>query len=74
LNFDGRYTKRPAGPNSSMLAVRGTYGTLRSFANRGLFQTIGIDSSAPTTAIGTTGTPARIAISTNPPRPNRLSL
>ncbi len=56
-----------------MLAVTGTYGTFSSFASRGLFHTIGIDSSAPTTAIGTTGTPARMAISTNPPRPNRCS-
>ena len=32
---------------------------------------MGIDSSAPTTPIGMTGTPARIAISTNPPRPKR---
>ena len=35
---------------------------------------IGIDSSAPTTAIGMTGTPARMAISTKPPRPKRRSL
>ena len=32
---------------------------------------IGIVSSVPTIAIGTIGTPARIAVSTNPPRPNR---
>ena len=57
-----------------MFAVTGKYGMLRSLASRPLFQTIGIDSSAPTTAIGTTGTPDRIAISTNPPRPKRWSL
>ena len=32
---------------------------------------IGIVSSVPTIAIGTIGTPARIAVSTKPPRPNR---
>jgi hypothetical protein len=32
-----------------------------------------MDSSAPTTAIGTTGTPARMAIWTNPPRLKRRS-
>ena len=35
---------------------------------------VGIASSAPTTAIGTIGTPARIAASTKPPRPKRRSL
>ena len=30
-------------------------------------------SSEPITAIGMTGTPARIAISTKPPRPKRRS-
>ena len=34
---------------------------------------MGIDSSAPTTAMGMTGTPARMAISTKPPRPKRRS-
>jgi hypothetical protein len=32
---------------------------------------IGAASSAPTTATGTIGARARIAASTNPPRPNR---
>ena len=35
---------------------------------------IGIASSAPITAVGTIGTPARIAVRTNPPRPKRRSL
>ena len=64
---------RPAGPNISMFAVTGKYGMFSIFARRVLLNTIGIDSSAPTTASGMTGTPARIAISTNPPRPNRRS-
>src|SRR5215212_2247670 len=33
---------------------------------------IGIASSAPSTAIGTIGTPARIAVRTKPPRPVAL--
>ena len=37
------------------------------------FHRMGIDSSAPTTAIGMIGTPARMAISTKPPRPKRRS-
>ena len=40
----------------------------------GIWANVGIASSAPTTAIGTIGTPARIAASTNPPRPKRRSL
>ncbi len=40
---------------------------------RALFQRMGIASSLPTMAIGTIGTPARMAISTKPPRPNRRS-
>jgi hypothetical protein len=56
-----------------MLAVRGTYGTPSSLASPALFQRIGMASSEPTTAIGMTGTPARIAICTKPPRPNRRS-
>ena len=39
----------------------------------GLLDHLGIDSSAPTTAMGITGTPARMAISTKPPRPKRRS-
>ena len=35
---------------------------------------IGIASSAPTTATGTIGTPARSAVFTKPPRPKRRSL
>ena len=34
---------------------------------------IGMVSSEPTTAMGITGTPARMAISTKPPRPKRRS-
>ena len=35
---------------------------------------MGIASSAPTTAMGIIGTPARMAISTKPPRPKRRQL
>ena len=65
---------RPAGPNASMFAVMGKYGRFNSAATRRLLNNVGIDSSAPTTAIGMIGTPERIAISTNPPRPKRWSL
>jgi hypothetical protein len=34
---------------------------------------MGIDSSAPTTASGTIGAPARMAVSMKPPRPKRRS-
>ena len=56
-----------------MLAVSGHVGHPRSLASVSLRARIGIDSSAPTTAMGTMGTPARMAVSTNPPRPKRLS-
>ena len=63
-----------SGPNTSWLAVIGKYGSRSALAQpRSTCQMIGIDSSAPTTAMGTTGTPARMAISTKPPRPNRRS-
>ena len=61
------------GPMVKRLAVTGTYGTPSARARVGRRNTIGIASSEPTTAIGTTGTPARMAISTKPPRPNRRS-
>ena len=44
-----------------------------SLARALLLSRMGMDSSAPTTAMGTTGTPALMAISTNPPRPKRDS-
>ena len=56
-----------------MLAVIGKYGRPSALARLADLNRIGIDSSAPTTAMGTIGTPARMAISTNPPRPNRRS-
>ena len=40
----------------------------------GTWAKIGIASSAPITAIGTIGTPERIAVFTKPPRPKRRSL
>ena len=40
----------------------------------GTWAKIGIASSAPITAVGTIGTPARIAVRTKPPRPKRRSL
>src|SRR5207302_9495517 len=73
LNFAGGGIAQPAGPNTSMFAVIGTYGTFSALASRLLLKRTGIASSAPITASGITGTPARIAISTNPPRPNRRS-
>lgn len=39
----------------------------------GKVATVGIASSPPTIVIGTIGTPARMAISTNPPRPKHCS-
>jgi hypothetical protein len=57
-----------------MLAVTGAYGMLSNAATRRLLNMIGIASSLPTTAIGITGTPERIAISTKPARPKRWSL
>ena len=64
----------PSGPRASMLAVTGKYGTPERLGERRAGGTrTGIASSEPTTAIGMTGTPARMAISTKPPRPNRRS-
>ena len=56
-----------------MLAVNGTNGIPSARASVPLRARTGIDSSAPTTAMGTIGTPARMAVSTNPPRPKRRS-
>jgi len=55
------------------LAVTGKYGSPRSLATAGIRNTTGMVSSDPVTAMGMTGTPARMAISTKPPRPNRRS-
>jgi hypothetical protein len=44
-----------------------------SFWSAPIWAKEGIDSSAPTSAIGTIGTCARIAASTKPPRPKRRS-
>ena len=46
---------------------------LRALASVADFHRMGMDSSAPITAMGTMGTPARMAISTKPPRPKRRS-
>ena len=57
-----------------MLAVIGAYGMPSALANAGTFATIGMRLLVADTAIGMIGTPARMAICTNPPRPKRRSL
>ena len=55
----------PYGPNTNAFKVTGHPPGRRA--------TVGIVSSDPTMAIGITGTPARIAVATKPPRPKRAS-
>ena len=61
----------PSGPMASRLAVTGKYGVPRTLAMAGTRKRMGMASSEPTTARGMIGVPVRMAISMNPPRPNR---